>query len=108
MSASPDTFFTRSGSSPPPVFTTIPREQIPAVIALLAARLIEPEPKRDDRSDEPDPLLTADEVAERLGASRPWVYRHADALGVIRLTRKKLRFSQAEVERYLRRRRSHG
>lgn len=108
MNALPDTFFTRSGSSPPPVFTTIPREQIPAVIALLAARLLEPEPERGDRSDETDPLLTADEVAERLGASRPWVYRHAADLGAIRLTRKKLRFPQSEVDRYLRRRRSHG
>lgn len=51
-------------------------------------------------------LLDADQVARRLGGgiNRKWVYRHADELGAVRLTQKKVRFPSAEVDAYLRRR----
>lgn len=44
----------------------------------------------------PDPLLTVDEMAERLRVKCSWVYDHADELGAYRLG-KYLRFSWARV-----------
>ncbi len=49
-------------------------------------------------------LLTADEVAERLGVDRRWVYRHADELPFTRrLSEGTLRFSERGLERWERR-----
>jgi hypothetical protein len=48
------------------------------------------------------PLLSAGEVAARLGVERSWVYAHARELGVVRLgdgPRPRLRFDPAVVER---------
>lgn len=42
-------------------------------------------------------LLTPQEVAERLGLDVTWIYRHADKLGVQRLSRKVMRFTAAGV-----------
>lgn len=50
-------------------------------------------------------LLTADEVAARLGVSPRWVYDHAHQLGGKRLSRRCVRFPAAGVRRYLERRR---
>jgi excisionase family DNA binding protein len=79
------------------VLDAIPMERIPAAIARLAARAMEapaaPEPA--------DGLLTPDEVATLLRADRRFVYRHAKAIGGVRLSRRKLRFSAARVRRYI-------
>lgn len=83
----------------------VPREQIPALIAALLARLVEPVPETQPAPAE-DALLTADQVAERLQVNRKWVYRHRDKLGAVELSRKKLRFPSSQVERYLRRRKA--
>lgn len=48
-------------------------------------------------------LLTPDEVAERLGTHKKWVYRHAGELGAIRLSRRAMRFTEAGVTSYLER-----
>lgn len=60
----------------------------------------------------PDDLLSAAQVARRLGVERSWVYEHADELGVVRLgegPRPRLRFDPAAVaERTLGRRRPGG
>jgi hypothetical protein len=53
---------------------------------------------------EPDPLLTAVEVAVRFNVDRSWVYAHANELGVIRLgngPRPRLRFDAAVVAQRL-------
>lgn len=53
---------------------------------------------------EPDELISAAEVARRLGRSPDWVYAHADELGAIRLgdgPRPRLWFDPAEVKRRL-------
>jgi excisionase family DNA binding protein len=85
----------------------VPRDQIPALVAALLARLMEPEPGRNTAPDEA--LLTTDQVAERLGGvSRKWVYRHADELGAVRLSRRKLVFPAEAVGRYLRRQARNG
>jgi hypothetical protein len=49
-------------------------------------------------------LLTADEVATRLGVDRDYVYAHADELGAKRLgdgPRARLRFDPADLDRRL-------
>ena len=81
----------------------VPRDQIPAFVAALLARLMEPE---TNAAPEEDTLLTADQVAEKLQVNRKWVYRHKVKLGAVGLSRKKLRFPSSEVERYLRRRKA--
>lgn len=55
---------------------------------------------------EPDTLLNAEQVAERLNLNVRWIYDHADQLGVRRLSRRCVRFSSRAVERYLTRRAS--
>lgn len=49
---------------------------------------------------EPPRLLTATELAERIGVSRSWVYEHARELGAVRLgpgPRARLRFDPVTV-----------
>ncbi|MBK8294173.1 MAG: helix-turn-helix domain-containing protein [Solirubrobacterales bacterium] len=53
----------------------------------------------------PQHLLTAQEVADRLGVGRNWVYAHADELGVVQLPSKtgrkpRLRFNPSAVDDY--------
>jgi predicted DNA-binding transcriptional regulator AlpA len=56
-----------------------------------------------------DQLLTADQVAVRLGVDRRWVYRRADALPFTRrLSRGTLRFSARGLERWKESRRAGG
>jgi predicted DNA-binding transcriptional regulator AlpA len=55
-----------------------------------------------------DALLTAAQVAARLGVDRSWVYAHANELGAVRLgngPRARLRFDPAVVEQVVVRRR---
>jgi excisionase family DNA binding protein len=83
----------------------LPRDAIPAAIALLAARLLtEAPPVVPRRAQELGRLLTAGEAAARLGVDRRWVYRHARELGGIALSRRKLRVPEVAVERFLARR----
>lgn len=57
----------------------------------------------------PEPLLTVDELAERLKVSPDWVRRHQAELGGYRLSdgggRNPVRFRESEVESYLSKRR---
>jgi hypothetical protein len=53
----------------------IPRERIPALIAALAARLLEPEAV-EPVSDQPDVMLTTLEAAKLLRRSTKWITRH--------------------------------
>lgn len=48
-------------------------------------------------------LLTPQEAATLLKTSVRWIYRHADDLGAVRLTRRKLRIPRAGVERHIKR-----
>lgn len=68
---------------------------------LVADRLTDRLPPRfpGDQS-----LLDAAAVARRVGRSRDWVYRHADAMGAVRLgngERPRLGFEPAKVVEYL-------
>lgn len=72
-------------------------ERVPAAIAHLAARLLAaPNP-------EPDELLTPEQVAALLQTPLRYVYRHAKVLGAIRISKRKLRFKRAAVQRHLKR-----
>lgn len=75
----------------------IPTAQVGAAIARLAARMLTP--TGPGAGGPPDELLTPDEAAALLKADRRWVYRHADELGVVRLSRRKIRFSRRRVLR---------
>lgn len=52
---------------------------------------------------QPEPMVTAEVVAELLGVSRTWVYRHADEddLPYYRIGRER-RFRLSEVESWIR------
>lgn len=106
MNDSPDSFFRMSGSSPPTELLELPREQIPAAIAFLSARLLEPEPEQKNGKPTENTILTPDEVAERLGVERKWVYAHKAELEGFNLSRKRLRFPSHAVERYIQRRKA--
>ena len=58
-----------------------------------------PKPEGTDR------LLTTVELAGLLDVSIGWIYRHSDELGVIRLSRNKLRFREVAVRSYIARKR---
>jgi predicted DNA-binding transcriptional regulator AlpA len=51
-----------------------------------------------------DRLLTADEVAERLGQKPRWVYAHRKELPVVDLPGRSLRFSEKRLNSYIQRR----
>jgi predicted DNA-binding transcriptional regulator AlpA len=81
----------------------IAKDQIPSVLgeletlrAELMQRLLAP-------VQEPDRLLTAEQVATRLACSVPFVYSHQEELGGVRLSERALRFSATAVERFIER-----
>lgn len=49
----------------------------------------------------PEHGLTAEQVAERLGVSTRWVYKHADRLGGKRLSARCVRFPESAINRKL-------
>jgi excisionase family DNA binding protein len=77
--------------------------RVGALEAMLRARLATPVPTSPIGSAiAEDRLLTTDQVAERLGVTRNWLYRHATQLPFVRkLSRKALRFSEEGLHRYL-------
>jgi hypothetical protein len=82
---------------PPDAVLTLPVHELRAA---LGAEPTAPAP----REVGPGHLLTAVDVARRLGVSERWVYDHGDQLGVRRLSRRCVRFPEAAVVRYLARR----
>ena len=55
-------------------------------------------------TDEPDEMLTAEQVAAKLSVTPRFCYDHAKELGAKKLSRKCVRFSSRAVTRYLARR----
>jgi len=73
---------------------TIPREQIPAAIAALAARLLM-EPSGAPARESADVWLSVDQAAAKIGRSPRWFYRNAKRLPFVkRLSRKVLLVSE--------------
>jgi len=58
-----------------------------------------------DVGAQPDGMLTPDEAARLLRTDRRWIYRHAQELGAVHLTRRKMRIPHAAIQRYLKRKR---
>ena len=69
---------------------------IKALEARLLQRLVAP-------VQQPDRLLTAEQVATQLTCSVPFVYAHQDELGGVRLSERALRFRESDVEQYIER-----
>ena len=92
--------------------STVPVEQIPAVIVQLgalqqrlAARWMDERSAQAAELDGGDTLLRVDDAAARLGTSRDWLYRHAAQLPfTVRAGRRQLRFSSGGIDRYIRQR----
>ena len=88
-------------------YDQIPAEQIPEAlgeIATVQARLLQRlliPVNGEEPSTDRDFNLTPDDVANRLGKTRRWVYRHGKELGGKHLGHRTLRFSEAGVRRYL-------
>jgi hypothetical protein len=76
----------------------IPREQVPAAIALLSARLLTPEPAPEPAASEE--WLTAADVAALLKVPEKWAYSHQKELGAAKLGRRALRFPARRVRRF--------
>jgi excisionase family DNA binding protein len=85
----------------------VPIEQVPALIAglaaaqgQLAARLL----ARNDAARVADPsdrLLTVEQAAGRIGMSSDWLYRNARRLPFTRRAGRSLRFSEKGVDRWI-------
>jgi hypothetical protein len=85
---------------------SIPRSRIPALIAALAARLLEAEPV-EPVSDEPDKMLTTEEAAKLLRRSTKWISRHRRSLPFARkLSERSWVYSEQGLRRWLARRKS--
>ena len=91
----------------------IPLDQVPSAIALLATRLLtEYDAARQAHGsfpEEPNTLLTAGELADRLHLPETWV-RNEERLGRIPSVRagRYVRFKQGEVEKALAERKRLG
>ncbi len=78
--------------------------QVLQLQAALTSRLLmqsttNQQPARQVNSDR---LLSAEEVAKVLGVTKRWLYSHAGQLSFTRrLTRKALRFSEDDLQRYM-------
>ena len=89
----------------------LPRAEIPAILAAVAARLVEPEerespriplPPQPSRGAEGDRLLTSEQVALRLGLDLAAVSRRRFPFRV-KLGRRTVRYSEQGLARWMRR-----
>lgn len=83
----------------------IPREAVPALMVAIAARLAEPEPappavEAPVPPPEADKLLTAEQVAERLGLDVAAVARRALPFRV-KVSRRCVRYSEQGLARWI-------
>ena len=76
-------------SDPLAVLDAIPTEHVPAAIVRLSGRLLAPPPSDD--------LLSVVEAATLLRCTTRWLYNHANELGVVRLSRRKIVFPRRTI-----------
>ncbi len=101
-------------ADPTRVSTLTPSEAATALVELaslqaaVAARLHSAPEGNSHRSEAtPDRLLTAEDVAERLGRTRDWVYRQSKHWPFTRkVASRTVRFSELGLQRFLAQRRS--
>ncbi len=77
-----------------------------ALLDALADRLANRVAARLNGTSDSTDMLTVDEAAKLLRTDKRWIYRNADELGAVHLTRRKLRIPRAGVQRFLKRKRS--
>jgi predicted DNA-binding transcriptional regulator AlpA len=92
--------------------TALPRGTLQALLhrcvaaqTILLGALTAAEP--DKGNSEPDRLLDVEAAAQRLGASRDWLYHHARQLPFTVRQGRLLRFSSHGIDRYIRSRQRH-
>ena len=71
----------------------------------LADRLADRIAARLNGTGDAADMLTPDEAAKLLRTDRRWIYKHADELGAVHLTRRKLRVPRAAIQRFIKRKR---
>ena len=77
------------------------RGQIAKLDTLLLSCVLAP--SAAPASESSDRLLTTAEAAQKLSATKDWLYRNANTLPfVVRVGKKNLRFSEAGMNRYIR------
>ena len=95
----------KTPTDPLAILDAIPSEHIPHAIVRLAARAMAVVSTAPRAAGERERCLTPREAAGRLGVHRRWIYNHADELGALRLSRRKLVIPESSVERYVAKRR---
>jgi predicted DNA-binding transcriptional regulator AlpA len=78
-------------------------------MALLNARLVQlvaPVQDQRERADHGDRLLTAQQAALKLGVTTAWIYQRWEKLGGAKIDSGTLRFSEAQLDSYIRNKRS--
>lgn len=78
------------------------RAELARLDSLLLTRLFSPGNADVEQSAEGDRLLSAREAAAKLGASADYLYRHSRNLPFTVRVGRKLRFSEAGIERFIR------
>lgn len=92
----------------------IPREHIPALLlkiaslqTALAERLFD-DAESVGTQRNPDKLLEIKAASVKLAVTEDWLYRHSNSLPfTIRMGRRKLRFSEQGIEKYIRQKSRH-
>ncbi|MFN8545850.1 MAG: helix-turn-helix domain-containing protein [Candidatus Binatia bacterium] len=79
-------------------------EQVPALLALVAARLAQAKAPAAHGPPPEDRLVTIDEAAERLGTSKDWLRRHKALPFRVEVSPGQVRYSVAGLERFIARR----
>jgi hypothetical protein len=88
------------------IFKAIPVSEIPGVITLLAARLLEHEPEPVVIGPEQDTWLTIGEAAREIHRSTKWLYRHRDLPFIKRISAKSLLVSRNGMNKWIERQRA--
>ena len=78
----------------------LPDEQLPGLLALVAARLAQPKPL-PATSCGLGRMLSIGEAATRTGMSRDWLYRHAKQLPFTKRIGRKVLFDEVGLSRWL-------
>lgn len=83
--------------------TAVPRDEIPAVLCALSARLLaEPAPVPATTTAPADNWLSVEQAGAQIGRSPRWFYRNAKRLPFVkRLSRKVLLVSEQGMKRWI-------
>jgi predicted DNA-binding transcriptional regulator AlpA len=86
---------------PPGSGVTVPRDWLLELLETTLTPAASVQTSTNGAGTPEDQLLTVQEVADRFGLSKDWLYRHWQAVGGVKLGRKVLRFPATALPRYL-------